>query len=198
MALSTRQLAAMEKVFIEEGFEAITMIAIAQACGFTRRALYHHYSGKDEAFRDATRFGNARGFEAARTAMERAFAANESAIGVVHALLNTRFGDTRRLVSRSPHAQELSDTVSRLCGDIVDALAAKLHAELAVVLERLQAIGKMKLRQDVTFAQLAYLLAASVRGINQTRPLLKEHDFSPRYREIITAIMRGCAKLTPE
>jgi AcrR family transcriptional regulator len=198
MALSTKQRAAMEKAFIKRGFDAITMIDLAQACGFTRRALYHHHSSKEEAFRDVMLFGNMRGFESAHIATERALAANESAIDVVHALLDTRFGDTRRLVSRSPHAQELNDAVSRLCGDIVNAAAARLHTELAVVLEKLQAQGKMKIETDVTFAELAYMLAAGMRGINQTRPLLKEHEFSPRYREIITAIMRGSAKLTPE
>jgi AcrR family transcriptional regulator len=197
MTLSARQMTAMEQVFLAEGYERITMIQIAQGCGFTRRALYHHYSGKKEAFRDSVLFGNERGFDAAH-ATQRALAANENAIEVVHALLNARFGDTRRRVARSPHAQELNDAVSRLCGDIIIAVAARLHAELAVILEQLQMLGKLKLRPDITFAELAYLLAASVRGINQTRPHLREHEFSPRYREIITAIMRGCAELKPQ
>jgi AcrR family transcriptional regulator len=36
----------METAFIDQGYEAITMIEIADACGFTRRALYHHYRSK--------------------------------------------------------------------------------------------------------------------------------------------------------
>jgi AcrR family transcriptional regulator len=198
MTMTPRQLAALEKAFLDRGFETITMTAIAKAIGFTRRALYHHYSSKEEAFRVAMIFQNARGMQSGRTAAELAFTRGNSAVTVMHALLDARFGDTRRTVAQSPHAQELSDTVFRLCGDLINDLAATLHAQLAEMLERLQASGRLKLRSDITIAELAYLLAAGVRGVSQSRPLPKESEYSPRYRAIITAILRGSAKIAPE
>jgi hypothetical protein len=38
-------------------------------------------------------------------------------------------------------------------------------------------------------------LAAAVRGVNQTRPHLKDAEFQPRYHSIIKAILRGSAKM---
>lgn len=195
MALTTPQLAALEKAFLAGGYESITMSDIADAIGFTRRALYHHYSSKNEAFRASVIFQNERGLEAGRVAAARAVAHGDSAIAIVHAALDARFGDSRRIIARSPHAQELADAVFRLCGDIINTMAARLHEELVALLECLQKHGKIALLPDVTSSRLAYMLAAGVRGVNQSRPLPKENEFSPRYHEIITAILRGSAKL---
>lgn len=198
MALSAQQLALLEKTFRERGFVRVPMSALADGIGFTRRALYHHFSNKEEAFRAAVLFGNLRGMEAGRVAANEALARGETAIDVVHAFLDARFGDTRRMVARSRYVHELNDTVFRLCRDIVEDVAVKLHAELADVLKKLQARKKMQLKPDVTFADLARMLAAGVRGVNQTPPLPKESEYAPRYREIVKAVLRGSAKLTPE
>jgi AcrR family transcriptional regulator len=198
MPLDQRQLEAVEKAFHDHGYDRITMTAIAGACGFSRRALYHHYSSKEEAFRDVVIFGNVRGMKNGAEAAELAFGRGDNAIEVIHALLNTRFGDMRRTVSHSPHVQALTDAVSRLCGDIVDDFAGRLHTESAALLQRLQANGKLKIRPDVSFSDLARMLAEGARGVNQTRPAPKESEFSPRYRSIIKVILRGSADLTPE
>jgi AcrR family transcriptional regulator len=198
MALTTQQHTALEKAFLAQGYESITMSYIAEAIGFTRRALYHHYSSKNEAFRDSVVFQNERGLEAGRAAAAQALANGANAIGVIHALLDARFGDTRRVVARSPHAQKLADAVFRLCGDVINTMAARLQKEIEDILEELQQRRKLTLHPGITSSRLAYMLAASVRGVNQSRPLPKENEFSLRYREMIAALLRGCAKLTPE
>ena len=37
-------------LFLENGFAATSMSAIAQACGITKASLYHHFSSKEELF----------------------------------------------------------------------------------------------------------------------------------------------------
>lgn len=194
MALTPQQHLALEKAFYAEGYDRITMSYIAEAIGFTRRALYHHYSSKSDAFRDSVIFQNEQNLKAGEVAAAQAFARGDNAIDVIHALLDARFGDQRRRVARSAYAQELADTVFRLCGDIINEFAARLQRQLVEVLDELQRQRKLALRSDVPLPQLAFMLAASVRGVNQSRPLTKEQEFSPRYREILTAVLRGSTK----
>jgi AcrR family transcriptional regulator len=196
MALTTSQLSALEKAFLAEGYMNITMSDIADAIGFTRRALYHHFSSKNEAFRGSVIFQNDRGLEAGCIAAARAMARGDSAIAIVHATLDARFGDSRRIISRSPHARELADAVFRLCGDIVNTMAARLHKELVALLKDLQKRRKIVLHPGMTPSRLAHMLVAGVRGVNQSCPLPKEHEFSLRYHEIIAAILGGSTKLS--
>ncbi len=180
MTLSPQQHAALEKAFLTKGYEHITMSYIADAIGFTRRALYHHYSNKNEAFRDAVVFQNERGLNAGEVAAAQALARDASATDVIHALLNARFGDTRRVVSSAPlQAQELADAVFRHCRDIITTMAARLQKQLENILEELQKRRKLTLRPGITSSRLAYMLAAGVRGVNQSPPLPKENEFSP-------------------
>ena len=41
----------LRQAFLDHGYEQLTMSGLAQVCGLTRRALYHHFSNKEEAFR---------------------------------------------------------------------------------------------------------------------------------------------------
>ena len=55
------------------------------------------------------------------------------ATDVVTALLDTRFGATRRAVAASPYALELADTVFRLCDDIIVDLQVRLQEDLVKI-----------------------------------------------------------------
>lgn len=37
-----------KKLFLEKGYEQVTLQGIADACGLTRGAIYHHFKGKEE------------------------------------------------------------------------------------------------------------------------------------------------------
>jgi AcrR family transcriptional regulator len=192
--LEPDQLAKVEKAFLKSGFNGPTMIELAAACAFSRRALYYHYSNKEELFRDVVRYGNEKAMYSGWTAGMTALLHGADATDVVTALLDTRFGATRRAVAASPYALELADTVFRLCDDIIVDLQVRLQEDLVKMLEMLEAQDKLALRPDVTNDELAMMLAAAVRGVNQTRPHLRDHEFQPHYHAIIKAILRGSAK----
>jgi AcrR family transcriptional regulator len=170
------------------------MAELAAACGLSRRALYYHYSSKEELFRDVVRYMNERAIYLSWNAGTTAFMDGADAITVITALLDTRFGVTRRAVAGSAYALELADTVFRLCDDIIVDFQVRLHEDLLKILEMLEGARKLTLRPDVSMDELALMLASAVRGVNQARPHLKDHEFQPRYFAILKAILRGSAK----
>ncbi len=81
------------------------------------------------------------------------------------------------------------------CDDIIIELQVRLQEDLVRMLETLQTAGKLTILSDMNKDELAAMLAAAVRGVNQTRPHLKDVEFQPRYHAIIKAILRGSAKM---
>ncbi|MDR3372996.1 MAG: helix-turn-helix domain containing protein, partial [Ancalomicrobiaceae bacterium] len=61
----------LRQQFLDHGYENVTMIALARGCDLTRRALYNHFSGKEEAFRAVLRWSHAIEIEAGIAAGER-------------------------------------------------------------------------------------------------------------------------------
>jgi AcrR family transcriptional regulator len=195
MRLDPDQLAKAADAFLESGFDRPTMTELAIACGFSRRALYYHYRNKEELFRDVVRYQNERAMYAGWTAGMSVLMEGGDAIDVMTALLDTRFGATRRTVANSPCAVELVNSVFRVCDDIIGELQVRLQEDLVKMLEILHTAGKLTLLTDVNNDELATMLAAAVRGVNQTRPHLKDAEFQPRYHTIVKAILRGSAKM---
>ncbi|MEI9915950.1 MAG: TetR/AcrR family transcriptional regulator [Methylovirgula sp.] len=195
MGLDPDQLAKAADAFLKSGFNRPTMIELAVACGFSRRALYYHYRNKEELFRDVIRYQNERAMYAGWTAGMNVLMEGGGAVDVITAFLDTRFGETRRSAANSPYALELADSVFRLCDDIIVELQVRLQEDLIRMIEMLQTAGKLLILPDVNKDELAAMLAAAVRGVNQTRPHLKDVEFQPRYYAIIKAILRGSAKM---
>ena len=92
--------ARLRQAFLDHGYEQMTMSGLAQLCGFSRRALYHHFSSKEEAFRHWLDFYGresiAEGIAAGRAAMET----GGGAVDVLVDVMNVRYGDARRRAIR--------------------------------------------------------------------------------------------------
>jgi len=185
----------LEKAFTTQGYGALTMRAIARACGFSTRALYFYFSNKEEAFRAVIRFRNevgmATGFEAGRKRRE----AGGDALDILSDIINVRYGDTRRIANASPHLIELNAQVFRCCTDIVTEVAVFFEAELAKVIVELQDAGLMRLHPGFTAAQMAQALCNGARGVNQRLPAVPPDELAERYREMSGFILRGSAEL---
>ncbi len=149
MSLEPDQLPRVAEAFLKSGFSRPTMGELAVACGFSRRALYYHYRNKEELFRDVIRYQNERALYAGWTAGMSALMEGGDAIDVITALLDTRFGETRRTVAGSPCALELADAVFRLCDDIIIDFQVRLQEDLVKMLEILHTAGKATLHPDV-------------------------------------------------
>jgi AcrR family transcriptional regulator len=185
----------LERAFTTQGYGALTMRAIAKACGFSTRALYFYFSNKEEAFRAVIRFRNeismTSGFEAGRKRRE----AGGDALDILCDIINVRYGDTRRIANASPHLIELNAQVFRCCTDIVTEVAVFFEAELAKVIVGLEDAGLLRLHPGLTADEMAQALCNGARGVNQRLPPVPPEELADRYREMCGFILRGSAEL---
>ena len=185
--------ASLRQAFLDHGYEQMTMSGLAQLCGFSRRALYHHFSNKEEAFRHWLDFYGresiAKGITAGRNAMD----AGGSAVDVIVETMNVRYGDARRRLSRSPHALEINDQAFRRARDIMVGAAVDFQGQVAELLVELADRRLISLKRGVTPESLAQSLCDGARGTNQALPPIPIDDLHLRYRRIIEAILFGAA-----
>lgn len=183
----------VREAVLRYGYEALTMSVLAQACGLTRRGLYHHFSNKEEAVRAALWLENiermAEGTKAARDMLE----SGGTALDVVAALLDVRFGVTRRKLALSPHAKEINDVAFLIAEDMMMHVAARINEILADLLRELVGLERLRLHDGVTAEHLAGLLSDGARGVNQARPPIPSEALPRRYRDMSAAILFGCA-----
>ncbi len=184
----------VRQAFLDFGYEQLTMSGIARVCGLTRRGLYHHFSNKEEAFRHFLRVANEqsvrRGMAAGRAALE----AGSGAGDILGETMDSRYGDTRRLLATSPHALEINDQAFRRAGDLMIESAVDFHRQLADFLAELAHRGKLALKPGIDVENLAQMLADGARGVNQSRPPVPPDGLAGRYRRMCEAILYGCAE----
>ena len=183
----------LRQAFLDVGYERMTMSGLAGLCGVSRRALYHHFSNKEEAFRHWLDFYGeesiARGLAAGRAALEQ----GGSAVDVITEVMNVRYGDARRRLSRSPHALEINDQAFRRARDIMVGAATDFQAKLADLLVELQRHGLLQITDGVTPVTLAQMLSDGARGTNQSLPPMPVDTLPARYRAMTAAILFGVA-----
>lgn len=184
----------LRQAFFDHGYEHMTMSGLADLCGFSRRALYHHFSSKEEAFRYWIDFYNhvsiAKGIAAGRKVLED----GGSAVDVLTETMNVRFGDARRRLARSPHALEINDQAFRRCRDLIVAVAIDFQAQIADLLADMQARRTIRLRPGTDLATLSQTLCDGARGTNQAVPPIPIDELHLRYRSMISAILYGAAE----
>lgn len=185
--------ARLRQAFLDHGYEQMTMSGLAELCGFSRRALYHHFSSKEEAFRHWLDFYGresiAQGLAAGRSVME----AGGNAVDVMVETMNVRYGDARRRLSRSPHALEINDQAFRRARDVMIGAAVDFQAKVSDLLVELEARRLISLKPGVTPETLAQSLCDGARGTNQALPPIPVDELHLRYRQVIEAILFGAA-----
>jgi len=179
--------------FLANGYEGMTMIALAKAADMSRRSLYNYFRDKEEAFRASVRWHNALNIAKGQVAAAAAKAAGGSALDILVAFMDARFGEFRREVSVSPHAVELNDQVFRRCRDILIDVAVAGQERLSEILIELEDAGLVRWRAGYTPAMLAQFFYDAARGVNQTLPPRPAASLPERYREIFAALLGGVA-----
>lgn len=87
------------------------MVDLAKHCAFTRRALYFYFSNKKEALRALVAPFNAVSIRLGFKAGHAVRGAGGSAAEILAEILDIRYGESRRNVSRSPHLIELNGEI---------------------------------------------------------------------------------------
>lgn len=181
----------VRSAFLARGYDGLTMVDLAQACGFTRRALYHYFNGKEAAYRAVIGHFNAvavaQGLEAGAAMRRR----GGGALDILAETLDVRYGDTRRSLNTSAHILELNAEAFRRCRDLMIESAVTFHEELESMIRELVADGLMSLKADLSAKSLAQLLTDGARGVNQSLPPIASDDYAGRYRQMVDAILFG-------
>jgi AcrR family transcriptional regulator len=180
--------------FLAHGYEQMSMIGLAKAADMSRRSIYNYFPNKEEAFRAAVRWANARNIALGRMAAANAKAAGASALEILVAFADARFGETRREASTYPHTAELTENVNRRCRDILIDVAVTGQERLAEIMLDLQESGLVRWREEYSVGLLAQLFTDAMRGVNQTLPPRPAVSLPERYREIFTPLLRGVSE----
>ena len=184
-----------QEAFLRHGYDSMTMVTLAAACGLTRRALYYYFSSKDEAFRAMIQLENDSALDLGRRAAQNVLNSKRpTALAAIAAWMDARYGETRRKLSTSPFGKEINDAAFAICGDIMVEYATLSHDELAKLLRLLQKKRLLKLNRSASPESVGRLLADGARGVNQTRPPIPNSALAERYREISAAILYGTAQ----
>ena len=78
-------------VFSQYGYRLASMELVAQACGLTRQALYHHFDSKEALFRAVIEAVHETALEAERAAAAREERAGKGLADVMVAQLQARY-----------------------------------------------------------------------------------------------------------
>ncbi len=191
---SDRLMVRLQEAFLDYGYEPVTMVTLAKACGVTRRTLYNYFTDKAEAFRSVLRYRHALDIEAGLQAGARMIAEGGSALDAIVAIMDARYGEARRSLERSPHAVEINYSAFRHFRDVMAASAVAFQARLGAFLAELDKAGKLRLRPGLSPEHVAGLLADGARGVNQGLPPQPALSLAERYRPMFAAILFGCSE----
>lgn len=189
----TRVTLAANAAFLEHGYAALTMIDLAKHCGLSRRGLYNHFKSKDEVFRASISLRNAMAVANGDNAGTEALNRGGSAVDVISAWLDARFGQTRRAIGLTPHGKELNDAAFRVAMDIMIEVSYFSNRKLSELITDLCTRGLLVLRQGFTADRVGRLLGDGARGVNQARPPIPNDEIAGRYRDLVEVILFGCA-----
>lgn len=183
-------LAAAFRVFSLYGFRRTTMDDIARETGGSRAALYTHFANKEEIFRSLSTALHEQALGAAEACVKETGAAPLA--DRVCAALSAKLGQLHQLVIDSPHANEIMDENSRLCGDVASSSAARFRQIIAAALET----GVRAEEIDLAAAGLEPQAAAELLCLAALG--LKERDvsadaFDARLAKLVRVFFRGIA-----
>jgi AcrR family transcriptional regulator len=183
----------LRQAFLDYGYEQMTMIGLAKACGLTRRALYHHFSDKEQAFRFVLEVDTRTAMDAASEAGRSGLARKDDPVDILTSVMDARYAANRRKLAGSPHATEINDQAFRRARPMMIEAAIAFQAQLADLLVDMERAGLITLRPGTRPADLAQALADGARGSNQSLPPVNADDLPMRYKNILGAILFGTA-----
>ena len=183
----------LNQVFLESGYEHLTMRGISKAADISPRSLYNYVSSKEEAYCEAIRFTHGVDIRAGLEAGRRVLDEGGDAVDVLVAIFDTRYGVTRRTLGVSPHAADLNYQAFRRCYAVMAESAVVFQDEVARVLDELSERRRLIIQPQVSAEDLAQLLSDGARGVNQSLPARPESTLPERYRKMISAILFGAA-----
>jgi AcrR family transcriptional regulator len=161
------------KVFGRYGYRLASMELVAQECGLTRQALYHHFDSKEALFRAVVEAVHESALEAERGAALREERAGKGLADIMVAQFEARYRYLLERLKGSAHAEELLSEHQRQTGDLLQRFAGEKFALIVRSIERACAADKATLRDGITPTELARCIELAAHGFD-----LKKTDTS--------------------
>jgi AcrR family transcriptional regulator len=154
------------KVFAQYGYRLASMELVAQECGLTRQALYHHFDSKEALFRAVVEAVHEGALEAERTAAAREERAGAGLADVMVAQLEARYRFFLDVMRGSAHAEELLSEHQRQTQDLLQRFAAEKFGLIVGTIERACAANGLTLMNGLTAAELARCIELTSHGFD--------------------------------
>jgi len=152
------------KVFAQYGYRLASMELVAQECGLTRQALYHHFASKEALFRAVVEAVHEGALQAERAAAARSERAGKGLADVMVAQLEARHRYLLDLLKGSAHAEELISEHQRQTQDLLQRFAAEKFGLIVGTVERVCAANKLALRNGLAPAELGRCIELAAHG----------------------------------
>jgi AcrR family transcriptional regulator len=152
------------QVFGQYGYRLSSMELVAQECGLTRQALYHHFDSKEALFRAVVEAVHEGALEAERAAALTEERAGRGLADIVVAQLEARYRHLLNRLKGSAHAEELLSEHRRQTGDLLQRFAGEKFALIIGTIERVCAASGLTLRNGLTPLELARCVELAAHG----------------------------------
>ena len=171
------------------------MELVAQACGLTRQALYHHFDFKEALFRAVVEAVHENALEAERAAAAREEQAGKGLADVMVAQLQARYRYLFERLKGSTHAEELLSEHQRQTSDLLQRFAGEKFALIVGTIERVCAANRLTLRNGLTAAELGRCIELAAHGFGLKKA--DEGAFGDLERSI-RLLVSGAIVATPQ
>jgi AcrR family transcriptional regulator len=157
-------LAAAYTCFARYGYMRVVLEQIAEQAGISRAALYLHFKNKEAIFQALARQVHERAQAAVDAAAERPGTLDEQ----LEAILQAKLGQFFALVHDTPHAAEILDEKSRLCGDLTEEFRKRFLRVLRGAIVAAGERGEVDLAwADLDPGEAAELLHDAAQGLER-------------------------------
>lgn len=160
-------LEAAQTAFSRYGFRRTSMDDIAKLAGMSRPALYLLFRNKQDVFRSLSEHLQITALEAA----EAALAAEKPFVERLHDAILVKEEMLFRVVSESPHGEELFDANTEIAGDVTERTLTRFQQSLAGAIQHAADALEIDIdRVDMPPDRLAALLLAGIHGLKTPLP----------------------------
>ena len=162
-----KALEAAQTAFSRYGFRRTSMDDIAKLAGMSRPALYLLFRNKQDVFRSLSEHLQITALEAA----EAALAADKPFVERLHNAILVKEEMLFRVVSESPHGEELFDANTEIAGDVTERTLTRFQQSLAGAIQHAADALEIDIdRVGVPPDRLAALLLAGIHGLKTPLP----------------------------
>ena len=166
MTSRERILDSAAKVFGQYGYRLASMELVAQECGLTRQALYHHFDSKEALFRAVVEAVQIGALEAERAAASREERAGAGLADIMVAQLEARYRYFLDRLKGSAQAEELLSEHQRQTRDLHQTFIDQKFRLIVGTIERVCAADTATLRDGVSPIELARCVELAAHGFD--------------------------------